>query len=202
MKKIIGITGGIGSGKSTLSQHLIKKGFLVHESDKVVSKIYDKPNRSFLNFIKKCGLESVIKKKKIHKKLITNIIFNNKKTKKRLEKFIHKEVGEHRESFIKKNLNTKKKSIFVDIPLLLENKLEKNFDLVVCVISTKKNRTKRVLKNKKFSKKVLEKIFKSQTTDRERRARSNIIIYNNKSKKDFIFDAEKALLGLLKWEKL
>ena len=95
MKKIIGITGGIGSGKSTLSQHLIKKGFLVHESDKVVSKIYDKPNRSFLNFIKKCGLESVIKNKKIHKKLITNIIFNNKKTKKRLEKFIHKEVRGH-----------------------------------------------------------------------------------------------------------
>ena len=44
MTKIVGITGGIGSGKTTFSNHLKKLGFLVHESDRVVSEIYTKPN--------------------------------------------------------------------------------------------------------------------------------------------------------------
>ena len=198
MTKVIGITGGIGSGKTTLSEHLKKTGFLVHESDKVVSSIYNKPKKSFINFIKKNLSKEVIQKGKVDKKQIINIIFNNNKTKNKLEKYIHKEVQVSRENFIKKNLKAKKKIIFVDIPLLLENKLEKKLDLVFCIISTKKNRTKRVLKNKKFTKKILNKIFNAQTTDKERRARSHIIINNNKTKKEFIFSAEQALKGIFK----
>jgi len=198
MTKVVGITGGIGSGKTTLSKHLKKIGLLVHESDKVVSNMYNKPDKYFIDFLKKNLSKKVVLKGKINKKRIANIIFNNHKAKNGLEKYIHKEVRVFRENFIKKNLKTKKKIIFVDIPLLLENKLEKKFDLIVCIISTKKNRTKRILKNKKFSKQILNKIFRTQTTDKERRARSHIIINNNKTIKDFIFNAEKALIGILK----
>jgi len=198
MTKVVGITGGIGSGKTTLSKYLKKIGLPVHESDKVVLNMYNKPNKPFIDFMKKNLSKEVILKGKINKKRIANIIFNNDKAKNRLEKYIHKEVRLFRENFIKKNLKTKKKIIFVDIPLLLENKLEKKFDLIVCIISTKKNRTKRVLKNRKFSKQILNKIFRAQTTDKERRARSHIIINNNKTKKDFIFNAEQALTRILK----
>ena len=52
MTKIVAITGGIGSGKSTFSNHLKKLGHLVHESDAVVSEIYSKPKKQFLSFIK------------------------------------------------------------------------------------------------------------------------------------------------------
>ena len=52
MTKVIGITGGIGSGKTTLSNHLKKIGYAVHESDKVVSEIYKKPSTNFINFLK------------------------------------------------------------------------------------------------------------------------------------------------------
>ena len=81
---------------------------------------------------------------------------------------------------------------------MFENKLEKSFDLVICIISSKKNRSKRVLKNKKFTKENLNKIFKAQTTDKERKKRSQIIINNNKTKKDFIFSIEKVLIELIK----
>ena len=198
MTKIIAITGGIGSGKSTLSRYLKKLNYPVHESDKVVFEMYQNPKKNFINFIKECGLKDVIKVKKINKKLITNKIFNNLTLKNKLEKFIHKEVKNQREGFIKKNLKIKKKAIFIDIPLLLEKKLEHNFDLVLCIISTKKNRIKRVLKKNKFSKNILNKIIKNQTTDKERRSRSSIIIYNNKTKKDFIFNSQKALIDILK----
>ena len=52
MTKLVGITGGIGSGKTTLSNHLKKLGYLVHESDVVVSEMYTKPKKQFLSFIK------------------------------------------------------------------------------------------------------------------------------------------------------
>jgi dephospho-CoA kinase len=195
MTKLVGITGGIGSGKTTLSNHLKKLGHLVHESDVVVSEIYTKPKKQFLSFIKEKISEDAVNHNKINKTEIANVIFNNKAIKKLLETRIHKEVQNSREAFIKKNKN---KLIFADIPLLFENKLEKDFDLVICIISLKKNRIKRVLRNKKFTKDNLNKIFKAQTTDKERKKRSQIIINNNKTKKDFIFSVEKALKGLIK----
>ena len=198
MTKIVGITGGIGSGKTTFSNHLKKLGFLVHESDKVVSEIYTKPKKKFLSFIKEKISQDAINRNKINKTEITNVIFNNNTIKRLLERRIHKEVQDSREAFIKKYTKMKKKLIFADIPLLFENKLEKNFDLVICIISSKKNRSKRVLKNKKFTKENLNKIFKAQTTDKERKKRSQIIINNNKTKKDFIFSVEKVLTRLIK----
>ena len=198
MTKVVGITGGIGSGKTTFSNHLKKLGFLVHESDKVVSEIYTKPKKQFLSFIKEKISQDAINHNKINKTEITNVIFNNNTIKRLLERRIHKEVQDSREAFIKKYTKKKKKIIFADIPLLFENKLEKNFDLVICIISSKKNRSKRVLKNKKFTKENLNKIFKAQTTDKERKKRSQIIINNNKTKKDFVFSVEKVLIRLTK----
>jgi len=202
MTKLVGITGGIGSGKTTLSNHLKKLGYLVHESDVVVSEMYTKPKKQFLSFVKEKISKDAVKHNKINKTEITNVIFNNKAVKKLLETHIHKEVQNSREAFVKKNKINKNKLIFADIPLLFENKLEKGFDLVICVISSEKNRTKRVLENKKFTKENLKKILKAQTTDKERKKRSQIIINNNKTKKDFIFSVEKALTKLVKWEKL
>ena len=198
MTKVVGITGGIGSGKTTFSKHLKKLGYLVHESDAVVSEVYNKPKKQFLNFIKEKISQNAVKNNKINKAEITNVIFSNNTIKRLLEKRIHKEVQKSREAFIKKNTSKKEKIIFADIPLLFENKLENNFDSVICIISSKKNRIKRVLKNKKFTKQNLNKIFKAQTKDKERRRRSQIVINNNKTKKDFIFSAEKVLTKLIK----
>ena len=198
MTKLVGITGGIGSGKTTFSNHLKKSGYLVHESDVVVSEIYTKPTKQFLSFVKKKISQNAVNHNKINKAEITNVIFSNHTIKKLLERTIHKEVQRSREIFIKKNTKKKNKIIFADIPLLFENRLEKKFDLVICIISSKKNRIKRILKNKKFTKKNLYKIFKTQTTDRERKKRSQITINNNKTKKDFIFCAEKVLTKLIK----
>ena len=198
MTKLVGITGGIGSGKTTFSNHLKKLGYVVHESDVVVSEIYSNPKKNFLSFIKEKISQDATNHYKINKAEIANVIFSNNKIKKLLERRIHKEVQISREAFIKKYTKKKKKIIFADIPLLFENRLEKSFDSVICIISSKKNRTKRILKNKKFTKENLKKIFKAQTTDKERKKRSQIIINNNKTKKDFIFSVEKVLTRLIK----
>ena len=197
MKKV-GITGGIGSGKSTLSKYLKKNGYPLHDADAFVSKLYEKPNKTFLTILKGFGDNKIIKDKKINKKVVAKNIFVKKEKKNKLEKYIHKKIKEDRNRFIKKQIKLNKKVVFFDIPLLLENLLEKNFDFVLCLISTRAKRSKRIMRNKKFSTKVLNQIFKNQTSDKERRSRSDIIITNNKTKKDFIFKAEKAIINLLK----
>ena len=85
MTKLVGITGGIGSGKTTLSNHLKKLGYLVHESDVVVSEMYNKPKKQFLSFVKEKISEDAVNHNKINKTEIANVIFNNKGIKKLLE---------------------------------------------------------------------------------------------------------------------
>ena len=100
MTKLVGITGGIGSGKTTFSNHLKKLGYLVHESDVVVSEIYTKPKKQFLNFIKEKISKDAVNHNKINKAEIANVIFSNNTIKKLLESRIHKEVKKSREVLV------------------------------------------------------------------------------------------------------
>ncbi len=68
MTIVVAITGGIGSGKSTFSNEVLKRGFKLLDSDEQVAKIYKKPSKNFLKHLEKIGLKDVIKNKKINKK--------------------------------------------------------------------------------------------------------------------------------------
>ena len=125
MTVFIAITGGIGAGKSTFSNEVIKRKLNILDSDKQVDTLYKKPKKSFLNYLKKIGLGEAVKNNKINKKQIGNIIFSNKKIKTSLEKYIFKQVRKKRAEFIKKEKNKKTKVVFLDIPLLFENNLTK-----------------------------------------------------------------------------
>ena len=62
--KIIGLTGGIASGKTTIINFLKKKKLAIHESDQIVNKLYSLPNKKFLNYLKKNNFSNAISKKK------------------------------------------------------------------------------------------------------------------------------------------
>ena len=186
MTKVIGITGGIGSGKSTFSNEVLKRGLKLIDSDKIVANIYNNPSQQFLNHLNNIGLGKSINKKSINKSIISNIIFSNKKIKLKLEKYIFKIVRKKRSNFIKKEKKQKTKMIFVDIPLLLENNLDHNFDIIISIISKRKERYKRIKKTKKLTLLTFKNIIKSQATDLVRRERSDILIYNNNSKSNYL----------------
>ena len=143
MTNIIGLTGGIASGKTTISSFLRKKGFLIHDSDEVIDKLYSKPTENFLNYLKKINLSISITNKKIDKKKIREIIFNDTNKKKKLEKFLHKEVKKQRETFIKKNSKRKNNALILDIPLLFEAKLHNICDYIIFLYAPKNIRIKR-----------------------------------------------------------
>ncbi len=198
MTIVVGITGGIGSGKSTLSSFLKNKGYSVHDSDKEVSLIYKKPPTQFKKTLIKAGLKKAIKKNYIDKEIIISKLFEDKKTKTKIEKYLHYEVKKKRNIFIKTKKAKKENIIFLDIPLLFENNLDNFFTKIICVVSKKKIRQKRVEKLKKISKKIFVQIAKNQTSDKERKKRADYLIVNNGSKKNFIKNADSVIKDILK----
>ena len=73
---IVGLTGGIASGKTTATNFLKKKKMKIHDSDLVVKNIYSKPPLNFTNYLKKINLASALKMYIIYKKVIRKVIFN------------------------------------------------------------------------------------------------------------------------------
>ena len=196
MTKTIAITGGIGSGKSTFCSKLKEKGFKIHSSDEQVAKIYKNPEKKFITYLRNIGLSKSISKKNIDKKIISKIIFENKQIRKKLELYIFKIVRKKRSDFIKKEKQKKTKLIFIDIPLLFENNLEKQFNKVISIIASKRVRLKRLKKTRKMTENQFKNITRSQTSDVIRKKKSDYVIYNNSTLKDYKIKINKLISKL------
>ena len=196
MTKTIAITGGIGSGKSTFCSKLKEKGFKIHSSDEQVAKIYKNPEKKFVNYLRTIGLSKSISKKNIDKKIISKIIFENKQIRNKLELYIFKIVRKKRSDFIKQEKQKKTKLIFIDIPLLFENNVEKQFNKVISIIASKRVRLKRLKKTRKMTENQFKNITRSQTSDVIRKKKSDYVIYNNSTLKDYKIKINKLISKL------
>ena len=196
MTKTIAITGGIGSGKSTFCSKLKEKGFKIHSSDEQVAKIYKNPEKKFVTYLRTIGLSKSISKKNIDKKIISKIVFENKQIRKKLELYIFKIVRKKRSDFIKQEKQKKTKLIFIDIPLLFENNLEKQFNKVISIIASKRVRLKRLKKTRKMTENQFKNITRSQTSDVIRKKKSDYVIYNNSTLKDYKIKINKLISKL------
>ncbi len=196
MTKTIAITGGIGSGKSTFCSKLKEKGFKIHSSDEQVAKIYKNPEKKFVTYLRTIGLSKSISKKNIDKKIITKIIFENKQIRKRLELYIFKIVRKKRSDFIKQEKQKKTRLIFIEIPLLFENNLDKQFNKVISIIASKRVRFKRLKKTRKMTENQFKNITRSQTSDVIRKKKSDYVIYNNSTLKDYKIKINKLISKL------
>ncbi len=196
MTKTVAITGGIGSGKSTFCSKLKEKGFKIHSSDEQVAKIYKNPEKKFVTYLHTIGLSKSISKKNIDKKIISKIIFENKQIRKKLELYIFKIVRKKRSDFIKQEKQKKTKLIFIDIPLLFENNLEKQFNKVISIIASKRVRLKRLKKTRKMTENQFKNITRSQTSDVIRKKKSDYVIYNNSTLEDYKIKINKLISKL------
>ena len=193
MTKTIAITGGIGSGKSTFCSKLKEKGFKIHSSDEQVAKIYKNPEKKFVTYLRTIGLSKSISKKNIDKKIISKIIFENKQIRKKLELYIFKIVRKKRSDFIKQEKQKETRLIFIDIPLLFENNLEKQFNKVISIIASKQVRLNRLKKTRKMTENQFKNIIRSQTSDVIRKKKSDYVVYNNSTLKHYRIKINKLI---------
>lgn len=199
MTIIVGLTGGIASGKSFVVNYLKKIKIPTHESDTVVQKLYLSSSNNFLSFLKKNGFKKAVFKKKINKIIIREEIFNNTVKKKTLEKYIHNEVRINRESFLKKNKN--KKIVFLDIPLLFEKKLHSICNYTCAVVAPLKTRERRALQRQGMTKNIFKQIVNNQIKDKTRRKKSNYIINTSKTRSKTYLQVNNIIYDILKKQK-
>ena len=186
----IGILGDIGSGKSYVSENF---GYPVFNADYEVSKLYQQNKNVFNNL--KTKLPRYIHSFPINKIEITNAILANKNNLNKIIKIVHAEIKKKMNLFIKKNKNSK--IVILDIPLLLENKINKKEDILVYVQATKFNILKRLKKRKNFNQKLLDKFKDIQLPSIYKKKKSDHIIKNSftkKSVKDAIEDILKKII--------
>ena len=146
----IGILGEIGSGKSYVASNF---GYPVFNADYEVAKLY-KLNKNVFNKLKK-KLPKYIHSFPIEKIEISNAILANRINLKKIIKIVHFEIRKKLNVFLQKNKN--KKIVILDIPLLLENKINKKKDILVYVQSNKSLILQRLKKRKNFNNKIHKK---------------------------------------------
>ena len=168
----IAVVGNIGSGKSFVAKSF---GLPVFNADKEVSLIYKKNKFFFKKLHKK--IPKFIKSFPIDKKEILSCILANNKNLKIITKIIHPIVRKKMNLFIKKN--KKKKAIVLDIPLYLENKLNKKRDIIIYVDAKQNLINKRLRERSNYNKKLLQKFKKIQLKSNLKKKKSNYKIANN-----------------------
>ena len=160
--RVIGITGSIGMGKTTISSMLKFFNIPIFDSDKEVKNILE-CDKTVLFQIQKIWPEvisSELNQEKINKLALADKIFKSKKDRVLLEKIIHPLVKQKRTQFIRNHSNSK--FVGLDVPLLYETKTNEICDVVFLVRTSKKIQQKRVLKRANMTKERFELINSAQ----------------------------------------
>ena len=186
----IGIIGDIGSGKSFVAKNF---GYPVFNADLEVSKLYKKDKRIFFKLRK--ILPNHIRSFPINKIEITNAILDRDKNLTKIVNIVHKEIRKKMNFFLKKNKN--KKFVILDIPLLLENKINSKKDILVFVESKKKDIQKRLRKRKGFNIKLFNKFKKIQLKLEFKKKKSHYIIKNSFKEKPVKKEIKKILSKII-----
>ncbi len=183
----IGILGDIGSGKTYVAKSF---GYPVFNADNEVAKLYKK-NRKVFNKLKKI-LPKYIFSFPIKKHEISNAILANDINLKKIVKIVHFEIRKKMNIFLKNNKG--KKIVILDIPLLLENKIDKKKDILIFVQSNKKDVLKRLKKRPKFNVRLFKKFKNIQLSLDYKKKKSHFIIKNNFTQKTI----KKGIKNILK----
>ncbi len=187
----IGILGEIGAGKSYVANNF---GYPVFNADLEVSKLYNKNKKIFFKLNKK--LPKYISSFPINKSEITRAILSNNSNLKKILKIVHEEIRKKMKLFFKKNKN--KKIVILDIPLLLENKINNKKDILVFVESSKKDIKKRLKKRPNFNNELLKKFKKIQFTPLYKKRKAQFIINNKFTKTSVNMGIKKILKKVCK----
>lgn len=183
LEMIIGITGSIGSGKTTIAKLFSKHHFNRIDADEIAHELL-KNSKIKNKIIKEFGNEILDKQKNIDRKKLGSIVFNENDNLKKLNSIMHHVIINKIKNQINKIQNKcgNNTKIIIDAPLLFETETEDVFDKIIVVKTKKENIFKRL--NKKFSKRQIENILKQQMPLEEKAKRADFVIENNGNLKE------------------
>lgn len=185
-KILVGITGGIGSGKTTFCRMLAEKGFKVFYADLIARELYLKDKKLLKQLVKVCSKNILNFKGIIILPKLKEFIFSNKKNYEQINSIVHPVVI----NYLKKEIQeAKEKVIIIEAALIFESKFNQEMDYVITVYSNKKTRLERMKKRDAIRKSDVEKIMKFQMDEKKKIRKSDFVIVNNKSEEDLVKQA-------------
>ena len=170
----IGLTGGIGSGKTKVSKIFAEKGFKIFNSDEIAKTVMRNDNsvkNSIINFF---GTNSYIGDN-LNSKYISEIIYSDKDKLNYLNSLVHPKVFHQFEKVLKSNLNSK---ILVESAILFESNFYKMLDDNILLISPKADRISRIIKRDNINRSEIEKIMSAQWSDKKKISLATYVIEN------------------------
>ena len=197
---IVGLTGGIGTGKSTVSRKLRERGYPVIDLDVISREVIEYPE-VIDELVRNFGIEilesqnNISGKKSISRNKLRQTVFKEEKKVSVLNSIMHPPIVEEMRRQVE-NLKKNYKTVFVEVQLLFEAKLEKEFDIIVLVYADKKTQLERVLKRDGRSEGEVQQIINAQMDMTEKRRLSNYIIENNGDSEMLDLEIEKFIKKL------
>ncbi len=189
---IVALTGGIGSGKSTVGELFQQLGAVVVDSDQLAREVVERGSSGFEQIVSFFG-DEILKNGEINRSLLAEIIFKDPARRKNLEQITHPLI---RKAFADIVAKSGDQAIVINqIPLLVESKYEYNFDHVITVSTSEDKRIARLLAKGYTQEQILNRM-KSQVSDADREKIADSIIQNNESQIELLPQVEKI------WEQL
>ena len=189
---IVALTGGIGSGKSTVGELFQQLGAVVVDSDQLAREVVERGSLGFEKIVTLFG-DEILKNGEINRSLLAEIIFKDPAKRKNLEQITHPLI---RKAFADVVAKSGDQAIVINqIPLLVESKYQYNFDHVITVSTSEDKRIARLLA-KGYTQEQIQNRMKSQVSDADREKIADSIIQNNESENELLPQVEKI------WEQL
>jgi len=184
----VGLTGGIGAGKSTVADLFSKRGAVVIRSDELARQVIEPQTPGQKQVISRFGIEILNDKGSIDRAKLAQIVFKDDVALKDLENIVHPLVRERTNQLMSEQ--TSETIIINEIPLLLEKNMESLFDFLVIVISSEKNRLERLLQRGVSEDQAKARMAK-QVDDQARKAAADFLIVNDGNLDQLDADVQK-----------
>jgi len=184
----VGLTGGIGAGKSTVADLFARRGAVVIRADELARQVIEKSTPGFDKVVSRFGNNILDEDGNIDRAKLATIVFSEQKSLEDLENIIHPLVREETNRIMSRQ--TPETIIINEIPLLLEKQMQSLFDCLIIVISSEKNRLARLVNNG-FTQDQVKARMAKQVDDETRKASADYLIVNDGDKDQLDKDVEK-----------
>ena len=189
---IVALTGGIGSGKSTVGQMFAQLGAIVIDSDQLARDVLERGSIGFNEVVAKFG-DEILKNGEIDRQLLASIVFKDPKKRSELEQVTHPLI---RKAFAEVVARSANNSIIINqIPLLVESNHDYKFDHVITISANESIRTQRLLKRGLTADQIRQRM-QAQATDQMRESISDSVLVNESDEQNLLDQVE------IIWEQL
>ncbi|MCD6217046.1 dephospho-CoA kinase [bacterium] len=189
-KYIIGITGGIGSGKSTVANLFRERGFHIIDADDVARDVVKPGSELLIKITTHFGKDILNRDGSLNRAKLASIVFQNQKEREYLEQILHPKIISQIIIQIEK---ADVKTVIIVVPLLIESGMDKLCDLVIVVIADVETRITRIEKRNTVDRDEILSRINAQISDTERSENADIIIDNNSDVNELARQVDKVI---------